>query len=32
MQARQTYFYGVAFHLSGDPRMLALAPVFRLRT
>ena len=25
MQARQTYFYGVAFHLSGDPRMLALA-------
>ena len=25
MQARQTYFYGVAFHLTGDPKMLALA-------
>lgn len=25
MQSRQTYFYGVAYHLTGDPRMLALA-------
>ena len=25
MKSRQTYFYGVAFHLTGDPRMLALA-------
>ncbi|HEX6100916.1 MAG TPA: hypothetical protein VF432_31650 [Thermoanaerobaculia bacterium] len=25
MQSRQTYFYGVAFHLTGDPRMLELA-------
>lgn len=25
MQSRQTYFYGVAYHLTGDPRMLELA-------
>ncbi len=25
MKSRQTYFYGVAFHLTGDPRMLELA-------
>lgn len=25
MQSRQTYFYGVAFHLTGNPRMLELA-------
>ena len=25
MKSRQTYFYGVAYHLTGDPRMLALA-------
>ncbi|HEX2834677.1 MAG TPA: hypothetical protein VHW00_16820 [Thermoanaerobaculia bacterium] len=25
MQSRQTYFYGVAYHLTGDPKMLALA-------
>lgn len=25
MQSRQTYFYGVAFHMTGDPRMLELA-------
>lgn len=25
MKSRQTYFYGVAYHLNGDPRMLALA-------
>jgi mannose/cellobiose epimerase-like protein (N-acyl-D-glucosamine 2-epimerase family) len=25
MQSRQTYFYGAAFHLTGDPRMLELA-------
>jgi mannose/cellobiose epimerase-like protein (N-acyl-D-glucosamine 2-epimerase family) len=25
MQSRQTYFYGVAFHLTGDARMLELA-------
>jgi mannose/cellobiose epimerase-like protein (N-acyl-D-glucosamine 2-epimerase family) len=25
MQSRQTYFYGVAFHMTGDPRMLDLA-------
>lgn len=25
MQSRQTYFYGVAYHLTGDPEMLALA-------
>jgi mannose/cellobiose epimerase-like protein (N-acyl-D-glucosamine 2-epimerase family) len=25
MQSRQTYFYGVAFHLTGDAHMLALA-------
>jgi len=25
MKSRQTYFYGVAFHLTGDPKMLALA-------
>jgi len=25
MQSRQTYFYGVAYHLTGDPEMLELA-------
>ncbi len=25
MQSRQTYFYGVAYHLTGDPKMLELA-------
>lgn len=25
MKSRQTYFYGVAYHLTGDPRMLELA-------
>jgi len=25
MKSRQTYFYGVAFHLTGDPKMLELA-------
>jgi mannose/cellobiose epimerase-like protein (N-acyl-D-glucosamine 2-epimerase family) len=25
MKSRQTYFYGVAYHLTGDPKMLALA-------
>jgi hypothetical protein len=25
MRSRQTYLYGVAFHLTGDPRLLALA-------
>jgi mannose/cellobiose epimerase-like protein (N-acyl-D-glucosamine 2-epimerase family) len=25
MKSRQTYFYGVAYHLTGDPEMLALA-------
>jgi len=25
MRSRQTYFYGVGFHLTGDPRLLALA-------
>lgn len=25
MKSRQAYFYGVAFHLTGDPRMLELA-------
>jgi len=25
MKSRQTYFYGVAYHLTGDPAMLALA-------
>jgi len=25
MKSRQTYFYGVAYHLTGDPKLLALA-------
>jgi len=25
MKSRQTYFYGVAYHLTGDPKMLGLA-------
>ena len=25
MMSRQTYFYGVAYHLTGDPALLALA-------
>jgi mannose/cellobiose epimerase-like protein (N-acyl-D-glucosamine 2-epimerase family) len=25
MKSRQTYFYGVAYHLTGDPKMLELA-------
>ena len=28
MKSRQTYFYGVAYHLTGDPKMLALAGRF----